>query len=48
MSLLKKFLILFIDTTINQGNEHTLSPCRKDPVIYKTNRPVEQNKLINL
>ena len=35
-------LILFIDTSIDQGNECILSPCRNNPVIYRTNCPMEK------
>ena len=37
----ESFLILFIETRINQGTERILSHCRKDPEIYWGNRPVE-------
>ena len=41
--LSESFLILFIDATIDQATERILHNCRKDPVIDRTNRPVEQN-----
>ena len=41
-------LMLFVDARINEGTERTLSPCRKDPIIYSGNCQVEPNQLINL
>ena len=40
--LADSFLILFVDASIDQRTERTLSHCRKDALIYRTNRPVEK------
>ena len=39
-------LMLFVDASIDQGTERILSDCRKDPVIYRTNRLLEANQPI--
>ena len=40
--------MLFVDASINEGTERTLSHCRKDPVIYSGNCQVEPNQMILL
>ena len=43
----ESFVILFIYTRSNQGNQRILYPCRKDQLIYTTNCKVETNQPIN-